>query len=534
MSDSEHDTDSDNDDTITHVTKKHQPTSSSFHSGHASRLPQFQRQLRPQEDDYDEDDFDRQIRLEETKKLQADAEQLQTKVDEDGTVYEWDPNVKGWFPKVPEEFLVEHHMNYGLENFKGIRYDSKLQTYIYETKQQDEDENGNNNLTYKLNKDNGQWVPIMSTADGTVYSDPKTNVKYTFDLKKNSFIPSVSTYTAENEDNRTYVWNKDTLSWMDLSTTDAYTDHLTGYKYKWNQENNKWDIDGIEELDKATDVIEEEQQSTSATDDQNNKKREGWFEVPDEKNCNVYVSGLPYDIDDKEFEELMSKYGIIEKDQSDYTKKKVKLYRDNEGKLKGDGRCCYLKPESVALCLQLLEGLHLRNSIVHVQRAKFEMKGNYNPELKPKPNKNKRKKGDKKKQKQKQIDKLLDWEERPDVVRGKHERIIVMRNMFDLEQFKNDPTYIIQLRSNIRQSCEQYGEVKKIYIFDTNPDGIVTVGYTEIPEADECIKYMNNRIWHGRLIQCEIWDGKTKYDVQATADDEKRIDDWHKFLMEDA
>jgi hypothetical protein len=60
----------------------------------------YQRVARPTtfegEEDVDEDDFDRQIRLEQTKKLQKDAEQTKTKTDPDGTVYEWDPAVKGW------------------------------------------------------------------------------------------------------------------------------------------------------------------------------------------------------------------------------------------------------------------------------------------------------------------------------------------------------------------------------------------------------------------------------------------------------
>ena len=40
----------------------------------------------------------------------------------------------------------------------------------------------------------------------------------------------------------------------------------------------------------------------------------GWFEVEDSKNHNIYVSGLPHDITLEEFEQLMSKYGIIMED----------------------------------------------------------------------------------------------------------------------------------------------------------------------------------------------------------------------------
>lgn len=59
-------------------------------------------------------------------------------------------------------------------------------------------------------------------------------------------------------------------------------------------------------------------------------------------------SGLPPDISTEEFVQLMSKCGIVMRDPvtEEY---KVKLYKDKEGNLKGDGLCCYLKV-SVSCC----------------------------------------------------------------------------------------------------------------------------------------------------------------------------------------
>lgn len=57
----------------------------------------------------DEDDLKRQLRLEKEyaeKKAADEAEasakdnQVKTRIDPDGTEYEWDPAMKGWFPKV--------------------------------------------------------------------------------------------------------------------------------------------------------------------------------------------------------------------------------------------------------------------------------------------------------------------------------------------------------------------------------------------------------------------------------------------------
>ena len=61
----------------------------------------------------------------------------------------------------------------------------------------------------------------------------------------------------------------------------------------------------------------------------------------------MYVSDLPLDITEDEFKELMNKCGLIMYDPR--TKKpKLKLYLDENGQPKGDGRCCYIKVDFFA------------------------------------------------------------------------------------------------------------------------------------------------------------------------------------------
>lgn len=60
-------------------------------------------------------------------------------------------------------------------------------------------------------------------------------------------------------------------------------------------------------------------------------------------------------------------------------KPKVKFYKDEQGNLKGDATCCYIKKESVELALQILDGWDLNGHKVRVERAKYELKGEFDP-----------------------------------------------------------------------------------------------------------------------------------------------------------
>jgi HIV Tat-specific factor 1 len=178
-----------------------------------------------------------------------------------------------------------------------------------------------------------------------------------------------------------YKWDFTKNSWQSPPegyNVYEYIDYMTGVRMKWNQEANEWQqIQAPIKPQDSSNLKKLQKEKEKEKQIENEKKPATWFEVNDDKNTNVYVSGLPLDITDEEFEEMMSKYGIITKDPLTY-KLKAKLYRDND-EVKGDGRCCYLMPESVKLCLQLLDGSIYKDHVIKVEKAKFEQKGKYDP-----------------------------------------------------------------------------------------------------------------------------------------------------------
>lgn len=75
----------------------------------------------------------------------------------------------------------------------------------------------------------------------------------------------------------------------------------------------------------------------------------------------------------------MSKCGVVMKEPRS-GKPKVKLYHSDAN----DGTCCYVKMESVELALTILDGSEQDGHKIHVERAKFQMKGDFDPKKKKK------------------------------------------------------------------------------------------------------------------------------------------------------
>ena len=186
-----------------------------------------------------------------------------------------------------------------------------------------------------------------------------------------------------------------------------------------------------------------------------------------------------------------------------------------------------MKHESVILACSLLNDSEYEGNTIHVEMAVFELKGEYNPALKPK------KKKKKKKQKAAGQDKLLDWVDRPKK-RSKFDRIVILKHMFNHLDFEKDPSLILELKEDLRAECAKHGEVKKVLVFDRNPEGVASILFAEAEFADECIAALNGRYYAGKTVSAETYDGVTKYEVKETdAEMQKRIDDWESFLGED-
>lgn len=88
---------------------------------------------------------------------------------------------------------------------------------------------------------------------------------------------------------------------------------------------------------------------------QKNEKKQ----IEQQKSGSIFVENLPSDTTFEEIVQYFSKTGLIKKDEytGDY---KIKLYKDEDGSLKGEALITYFKPESVELAISILDGSDFR------------------------------------------------------------------------------------------------------------------------------------------------------------------------------
>ncbi|XP_050997139.1 HIV Tat-specific factor 1 [Acomys russatus] len=333
--------------------------------------------------------------------------------------------------------------------------------------------------------------------------------------------------SGQPPDDTPYEWDLDKKAWFPKITEDFIATYQANYGFSSNGASSSTE----NAQDTNTNTVEEPpQKETPETTDpkkrgEKRKAESGWFHVEEDRNTNVYVSGLPPDITVDEFIQLMSKFGIIMRDPQT-EEFKVKLYKDDQGNLKGDGLCCYLKKESVELALKLLDEDEIRGYKLHVEVAKFQLKGEYDASKKKKKCKDYKKKLS---LQQKQ----LDWrpERRAGPSRMRHERVVILKNMFHPLDFEDDPLVLNEIREDLRVECSKFGQIRKLLLFDRHPDGVASVSFREPEEADYCIQTLDGRWFGGRQITAQAWDGTTDYQVEETSRErEERLKGWEAFL----
>lgn len=125
------------------------------------------------------------------------------------------------------------------------------------------------------------------------------------------------------------------------------------------------------------------------------------------------------------------------------------------------------------------------------------------------------------------VRRLNDWDE-DDVsvipaTTNEWDKVVVLKNMFTLEDLEEDEdededeSMADFLIRDIREQCLKFGRVENAVLFDAEPEGVITVRFSNGSAAQACVKKMHGRRLEGRLVEARIADGTERFRKRGPA-----------------
>lgn len=232
------------------------------------------------------------------------------------------------------------------------------------------------------------------------------------------------------------------------------------------------------------------------------------------ENTAVYIEDLPSDIVTEDLQSIFGKFGILSEDLVT-GEKRVKLYRDDNGHLKGDALVIYLKKESVSLAIEMLNNTKLRFQDANPIRVSLATFDNSSKSETKKRIFNEQEKSIAKKRLAKLNDRVSDWQDdAPDnklLQLDNKPYTVVIKHAFTLAELEQDGSASDEIKLDIKEGCEEIGRVKDVELYDLEEDGILTVSFEDYSEMEKCIHKMNGRFFSGQKLAVVPYDGTTQY-----------------------
>ncbi|KAK5160100.1 hypothetical protein LTS14_002207 [Recurvomyces mirabilis] len=355
------------------------------------------------------------------------------------------------------------------------------------------------------------------------------------DDERISFSKTSDTHILEAEDGTEWEWLARAEKWIPAMNEDEMEQQRQIYK-----------VDGVDENEPAIDL-----RKRKAQDDEGgkgSKKQKPEQPAKERKNTAVYVTSLPENVGTEELHDVFSKYGVIA-ESLDSDEPRIKLYYNDDGKFKGEALIVYFRAESVRLAIQMLDesdfrlGQALPTGPMRVREAEASYKSQKDQPLKTDQAKTKGTNANRDRQKvikktQAMNDRLADWDDDdPQAVTetsSRWDKVVVLKHMFTLKELAEDAAAALDIKEDVREECEKFGQVTNVVLYDKEEEGVVTVRFTDARAAAASINVFDGRLFDGRRVIACVADGREKFKKtskkDADEDEEKRL---RKFAEDD-
>lgn len=92
--------------------------------------------------------------------------------------------------------------------------------------------------------------------------------------------------------------------------------------------------------------------------------------------------------------------------------------------------------------------------------------------------------------------------------------------MFTLEELEEDEELVEDIIEDTREECSKFGEVENVVLFDAEPQGVMTVRFSNSTAAKACVETMDGRAYERRYLEAKLANGTERFQKRARAQKE--------------
>jgi HIV Tat-specific factor 1 len=109
--------------------------------------------------------------------------------------------------------------------------------------------------------------------------------------------------------------------------------------------------------------------------------------------------------------------------------------------------------------------------------------------------------------------------------KNKWAKLCIVKHAFTLDELDEDPAAYLEIKEDMREEAEKFGEVTNVTLYDKEVDGIITIRFREFESAENFRDTCNGRGFDGRKLVITIPEDRVKFKKSARGEEQDSSDE---------
>jgi HIV Tat-specific factor 1 len=109
--------------------------------------------------------------------------------------------------------------------------------------------------------------------------------------------------------------------------------------------------------------------------------------------------------------------------------------------------------------------------------------------------------------------------------KNKWAKVCIVKHAFTIDELDEDPAAYLEIKEDMREEAEKFGEVTNVTLFDKEADGIITIRFREFESAENFRDACNGRNYAKRKLEITIPEDRVKFKKSARGEEQDSSDE---------